>query len=59
MSKITISKEEFEELYFNQELSTRDIAKKLGVGQTTVRRFMTKHDINHLMILLKQINLIT
>ena len=45
MAKITISKEEFENLYFNQELSTRDIAKKLGVGQTTVRRFMDKHNI--------------
>lgn len=29
MSKINITKEELEELYINQELSTRDIANQL------------------------------
>lgn len=45
MSKVNITKEELEELYINQELSTRDIAKKLGVGQTTIRRWLSKFEI--------------
>ncbi len=43
--KKSITKEELEELYINQELSTRDIAKQLGVGQTTIRRWLAKHNI--------------
>lgn len=45
MCKINVTKEELEDLYWNQELSTRDIAKKFGVGQTTVRRWMAKFNI--------------
>lgn len=45
MAKIKITKEELEDLYWNQELSTRDIANKLGVGQTTIRRWLAKYDI--------------
>lgn len=45
MTKVKITKEELEDLYWNQELSTRDIANKLGVGQTTVRRWLAKYEI--------------
>ena len=45
MTKLKITKEELEELYLVQELSTRDIAAKLGVGQTTIRRWLSKYDI--------------
>lgn len=33
------------ELYVNQGMSTRDVAKELGVSQTTVRRKMKKYNI--------------
>lgn len=45
MKQPKISKEELYDLYWNQELSTRDIAKKVGVGQTTIRRWLDKYEI--------------
>jgi transposase len=45
MGKNKITKEVLEDLYITQELSTRDIAKKLNIGQTTVRRSMAKFNI--------------
>lgn len=45
MTKIKITKEKLENLYLNQELSTRDIAKQLNVGQTTIRRWLAKYNI--------------
>lgn len=41
-----ITKELLEELYVNQELSTRDVAEKLNVGQTTIRRWLKKFNID-------------
>lgn len=43
--KKIINKEILEDLYIKQQLSTRDIAKILNVGQTTVRRKMQLYDI--------------
>lgn len=40
-----ISKEELEKLYYDEQLSTRDIAKKMNCGQTTVRRYMKLYNI--------------
>lgn len=45
MKKPLIDKENLVELYINQQLSTRDIAKKLNVGQTSVRRYLKKYNI--------------
>lgn len=45
MKQPKITKEELYDLYWNQELSTRDIAKKVGVGQTTIRRWLDKYEI--------------
>lgn len=35
MKKLSIDKEELIDLYLNQQLSTRDVAKILNVGQTS------------------------
>jgi len=43
--KINVSKQELEDLYLNQGLSTRDIAKIFDVCQTTIRRWLAKYDI--------------
>ena len=40
-----MTKENLIELYINQELSTRDIAKIYNVGQTTVRRKLSEFEI--------------
>lgn len=45
MNKILIDKEELVELYINKQLSTRDIAKRLKIGQTSVRRYLKKYNI--------------
>lgn len=42
---VNISESELKELYLNEKLSTREVAKKLGVGQTTVRRKMKEYNI--------------
>jgi len=38
MSKFEVTREQLFEMYVTKEMSTRDIAAKLGCGQTTVRR---------------------
>jgi predicted transcriptional regulator len=43
--KNNISKEVLEDLYINQKLSSREIAKKLGVSQPTVRSRMKEFGI--------------
>jgi len=43
--KINISKETLEDLYINQKLSTREIAKKIEVCQTTIRNHMKEFGI--------------
>lgn len=45
MKTIEILEETLKDLYVNKQMSTRDIAKHLGVGQTTVRRLMAKYSI--------------
>lgn len=40
-----ITKEDLTTEYLENQLSTRDIAKKYNIGQTTVRRLMKKHGI--------------
>lgn len=45
MKKLSIDKEELIDLYLNQQLSTRDVAKILNVGQTSVRRYLKKYNI--------------
>jgi len=42
-SKVQISIEEFNDLYFNQQLSQSQIAEKLGVSQTGIGLFMEKY----------------
>jgi len=41
-------RETLEELYSNQRLSQRAIARKLGIGHTTVRRYLKKYGISTL-----------
>lgn len=43
--KVDIDENELKRLYLEEQLSTRDIASKLGVGQTTIRRKMAKYNI--------------
>lgn len=45
MIKNKITKEELQKLYWDKEMSTRDIAEYLNVGQTTVRRWMKNYGI--------------
>lgn len=40
-----ISKETIIDLYFNQKLSQRDVAKILEIGQTSVRRILNKYGL--------------
>ncbi|MEM1548853.1 MAG: hypothetical protein QXM02_07550, partial [Thermoproteota archaeon] len=43
--KFTLTKQELEELYWNQRLSTLEIAKKIGVHHSTVRYWMIKYGV--------------
>lgn len=43
--KVNVTKDELFDLYINQGLSTRDIATKFNIGQTTVRRYLVKYEI--------------
>ena len=40
---VSIPKEELERMYYIELLSQRDIASRLNVGQTTIRRYMNKY----------------
>jgi len=40
-----ISREKLHQLYYSEKKTTRKVAKELGVGQTTVRRWMKKFGI--------------
>jgi len=44
-NKIKISIDEFKKLYFDQQLTTCQIAEKLGCGHTTVSNFMKRNNI--------------
>lgn len=41
----SILKSELTDLYINQQLGTHAIAKKIGISQTTVRRWLKRYDI--------------
>lgn len=43
--KVNISKELLEELYITKGMATREISKRLGIGQTTIMKYLRKHNI--------------
>jgi len=45
MRRFSVSKEEIEDLYINQKLSLRKVAKKLGTSDNTIRRRMKEFGI--------------
>lgn len=45
MKRIYVDKDEIYNLYVIQQLSTRDVGKVLGIGQTSVRRWLKKYKI--------------
>lgn len=45
MKKLQIDKETIFDLYVAKELSTRDVAKILHIGQTSVRRLLERYGI--------------
>lgn len=44
-NKMRISKEELYDLYWNQELTLLEIAKRVGCGRETIRHYMVKYGI--------------
>ena len=45
MKRIYVNKDEIYNLYVTQQLSTRDVGKVIGIGQTSVRRWLKKYEI--------------
>lgn len=43
--KFNLSKEQLEDLYCNQKLTTKAISTKLGFGNTTIKRWLKRYDI--------------
>lgn len=43
--RIVVDKDTLNDLYWKQEMSRAEIGRKLGIGQTTVLKYMKKYDI--------------